>query len=158
MGECAVFALQDASKCSRVIAGGTVKRGDSRGHLIILVLVQLASLNALFLLHHIANMVSKRQKRSLDDDPLARAIAPPPNESPAEREHRMAAESEAKRVSDAIDDELNRQRIADKKNPRPVKILLLGASLPLPPSSSLQLSTGQSESGMTAIWCCTSPR
>ena len=63
----------------------------------------------------------------------------------------MAAESEAKRVSDAIDDELNRQRIADKKNLGPIKMLLLGASLPPPPCFSLQLSTGQSESGMTAI-------
>lgn len=71
-------------------------------------------------------MPPKRQKFS-DDDPLTRAIAPPPNETPAERELRIAAELEAKRVSDAIDDELNRQRIADRKNPKPVKILLLGA-------------------------------
>ncbi|KAF8553366.1 guanine nucleotide binding protein, alpha subunit [Imleria badia] len=63
-----------------------------------------------------------------DDDPLTRAIAPPPNEAPAERGLRIAAEQEAKRVSDAIDDELNRQRIAEKKNPKPIKILLLGQS------------------------------
>lgn len=73
-------------------------------------------------------MVSKRQKRALDEDPLARAIAPPPNETSAERELRIAAELEAKRVSDAIDEELNRQRVADKKYPKPVKLLLLGAS------------------------------
>lgn len=72
-------------------------------------------------------MVSKRQKRLVDEDPLTRAIAPPPNETPVERELRIAAELEAKRVSDAIDEELNRQRIADKKYPKPVKILLLGA-------------------------------
>ncbi|KAG6379714.1 guanine nucleotide binding protein, alpha subunit [Boletus reticuloceps] len=91
-------------------------------------------------------------RRHKDDDPLTRAIAPPPNETPTERELRMAAEQEAKRVSDAIDDELNRQRIAEKKSPRPVKILLLGASTlisallllynpPCPPPA------GQSESG-----------
>ncbi|KAG8216486.1 guanine nucleotide binding protein, alpha subunit [Butyriboletus roseoflavus] len=72
-------------------------------------------------------MAPKRPKIS-DDDPLTRAIAPPPNETSAEREQRIAAEQEAKRVSDAIDEELNRQRIADKRNPKPVKILLLGQS------------------------------
>ncbi|KAF8136929.1 guanine nucleotide binding protein, alpha subunit [Boletus edulis] len=67
-------------------------------------------------------------RRHKDDDPLTRAIAPPPNETSTERELRMAVEQEAKRVSDAIDDELNRQRIAEKKSPRPIKILLLGQS------------------------------
>lgn len=71
--------------------------------------------------------MAPRRPKTSDDDPLTRAIAPPPNETPAQRELRIAAEQEAKRVSDAIDDELNRQRIADKKNPKPVKILLLGA-------------------------------
>lgn len=86
-------------------------------------------------------MAPKRRATSVDD-PLTRAIAPPPNETSAERELRMAAEQEAKRVSDAIDEELNRQRIADKRNPKPIKILLLGAlphSHPHPPSA-LQLS------------------
>lgn len=98
-------------------------------------------------------MAPKRPKTS-DDDPLTRAIAPPPNETPAQRELRIAAEQEAKRVSDAIDDELNRQRIADKKNPKPVKILLLGAfPSPLTPPSSTIVPpplSGQSESGMLA--------
>lgn len=103
-----------------VIAGGGKrrKRGD---------LYDYTSTPSSAPLFHPA-MVSKRQKRAVDDDPLARAMAPPPNESAAERDLRIAAEQEAKRVSDAIDEELNRQRIADKKNPRPVKILLLGAS------------------------------
>ncbi|KAF9226383.1 G-alpha-domain-containing protein [Gyrodon lividus] len=72
-------------------------------------------------------MVSKRQRVS-EDDPLTRAIAPPPNETPAERERRISAEQEAKRVSDAIDEELNRQRSAEKKGAKPIKILLLGQS------------------------------
>ncbi|KAI9460793.1 G-alpha-domain-containing protein [Boletus coccyginus] len=75
--------------------------------------------------------MAPRRPKTSDDDPLTRAIAPPPNETPAQRELRIAAEQEAKRVSDAIDDELNRQRIADKKNPKPVKILLLGKSTTL---------------------------
>lgn len=71
-------------------------------------------------------MKSRRQRT--DDDPLARAIAPPSNESQHQRELRMRAEQEAQRISDAIDEELNRQRIADKKSPKPIKILLLGPS------------------------------
>ncbi|KAG1819361.1 guanine nucleotide binding protein, alpha subunit [Suillus variegatus] len=47
------------------------------------------------------------------------------------REQRLAAEQEAKRVSDAIDDELNKQRISEKKGPKAIKILLLGKSTTL---------------------------
>lgn len=59
-----------------------------------------------------------------NDDPLTRAMAPPPNETPEEREARIYAEREAKRISDAIDEELKK---GHKKGPKPVKILLLGA-------------------------------
>jgi guanine nucleotide-binding protein alpha-1 subunit len=68
--------------------------------------------------------------RIRDDDPLSLAIAPPLNETPAERDMRIRAEMEAKRVSDAIDDEINKERMAAKKIPPPVKILLLGESQP----------------------------
>ena len=97
-----------------------------------------------------------------DDDPLTRAIAPPPNESPVERETRLAAEMAALKRSQAIDEELNRQRINDKKM-RCVRVLLLGmSSRPRPPLfpqlSSLQ---GQSESGMSTschnLWTSLTP-
>ncbi|GBE87573.1 Guanine nucleotide-binding protein alpha-4 subunit [Sparassis crispa] len=65
---------------------------------------------------------------SWGDDPLARALAPPPNESDEERTARMNVEIEAKRISDKIDEELQRQEKVKKKEPRPVKILLLGQS------------------------------
>ena len=61
------------------------------------------------------------------DDPLAHVFAPPPDESEHQRESRICAEEEAKKRSDAIDEEINKQRIA-RKNSRPVKILLLGPS------------------------------
>lgn len=61
------------------------------------------------------------------DDPLTRALQPPPNESVAERDERLRAEREAKRVSDEIDDELRRERAAFKKK-QPVRVLLLGQS------------------------------
>ncbi|KAJ6554506.1 guanine nucleotide binding protein, alpha subunit [Mycena capillaripes] len=65
--------------------------------------------------------------RSFDEDPLTAALAPPPNETPAEREVRECAESEAKRVSDEIDAQIRRERDAEKKR-KPVKLLLLGQS------------------------------
>ena len=63
-----------------------------------------------------------------DDDPLARVLAPPPNETPEDRARRLHAEEEAKRISDAIDEEIQQQQKAEKKTTRPIKILLLGAS------------------------------
>ncbi|KAG6861685.1 hypothetical protein C0995_013254 [Termitomyces sp. Mi166 len=65
--------------------------------------------------------------RGQDEDPLTKAMAPPPNESEAERQVRLAAEREAQKRSDAIDEELNRQRINEKKT-KCIRILLLGQS------------------------------
>ncbi|KAJ7454919.1 guanine nucleotide binding protein, alpha subunit [Mycena galericulata] len=65
--------------------------------------------------------------RSFDEDPLTAALAPPPNETPVQREVRERAESEAKRVSDEIDAQLRRERESEKKR-KPVKLLLLGQS------------------------------
>ncbi|PIL27629.1 hypothetical protein GSI_10781 [Ganoderma sinense ZZ0214-1] len=72
-------------------------------------------------------MVSKN-KIVTDGDPLAFVLAPPPNETEEQRQIRLAAEAEAKRISDAIDEELQRQAKAEKRGPKPVKILLLGQS------------------------------
>ncbi|KAG5646840.1 hypothetical protein DXG03_002217 [Asterophora parasitica] len=65
--------------------------------------------------------------RGLDEDPLTKAMAPPPNETEVEREERLAAERAAQIRSDAIDEELNRQRINEKKT-KCVRVLLLGQS------------------------------
>lgn len=65
------------------------------------------------------------------DDPLAHVLSPPPNESHHDKENRVRAEQEAKKRSDAIDEEINRERNARKN--RPVKILLLGTSTALLP-------------------------
>jgi hypothetical protein len=59
-------------------------------------------------------------------DPLAIAIAPPRDESPEEREARLAAQAEAQKRSDAIDEEINRQRLEIKRAPKSVRVLLLG--------------------------------
>ncbi|KAJ7735718.1 guanine nucleotide binding protein, alpha subunit [Mycena metata] len=62
-----------------------------------------------------------------DIDPLTLALQPPPDETPEAREARLQRERDAKKRSDLIDEELNRQRNAEK-SVRSVKILLLGQS------------------------------
>ncbi|KAJ7713783.1 G-protein alpha subunit [Mycena maculata] len=62
-------------------------------------------------------------------DPLALALRPPENETPAARQQRLELEQEQKRVSDQIDDELRKERNDSKKrSKREVKVLLLGQS------------------------------
>ncbi|EJD06518.1 guanine nucleotide binding protein alpha subunit [Fomitiporia mediterranea MF3/22] len=60
------------------------------------------------------------------DDPLALALKPPPLETDHERELRIAAEHEAKRISDRIDEELRQEREAKRRANMQVKLLLLG--------------------------------
>lgn len=67
------------------------------------------------------------RRRSLSD-PLAAALRPPPNETPAEREIRLQKEGEAKKVSDAIDEQIRQERAQLKKSKADVKVLLLGQS------------------------------
>ncbi|VDB91649.1 unnamed protein product [Peniophora sp. CBMAI 1063] len=61
-------------------------------------------------------------------DPLDLLAAPPKDETSAERAVREAKEAEAKRVSDAIDDQLKQERVSRSKKKAPVKVLLLGQS------------------------------
>lgn len=61
-----------------------------------------------------------------DIDPLAKVLEPPPDESPAQRTARLLDEAKAKRLSDSIDDELEKQRMAEKRGPKAIKLLLLG--------------------------------
>lgn len=61
------------------------------------------------------------------EDPLAAALRPPPNESEDDRTARLQAEEAARIRSEKIDEEINQERLALKKGPKPVKLLLLGA-------------------------------
>jgi guanine nucleotide-binding protein subunit alpha len=65
--------------------------------------------------------------QSSDEDPLSIAIAPPPDETLEQRLVREAAEAEAKRISDEIDEQIRRDREHIKKVKKPMKLLLLGA-------------------------------
>lgn len=66
--------------------------------------------------------------RSIEEDPLTLAIAPPPDETYEQRMVREAAEAEAKRVSDEIDELIRRERELEKRKKKPFKLLLLGMS------------------------------
>ncbi|KAH7928044.1 G-alpha-domain-containing protein [Leucogyrophana mollusca] len=66
--------------------------------------------------------------RASEDDFLAFVLAPPPDETPEDRERREGAEAEARRVSEAIDEQIRQEKIALKKKKKPVKVLLLGQS------------------------------
>ncbi|KAI0246623.1 guanine nucleotide binding protein, alpha subunit [Lactifluus subvellereus] len=61
-------------------------------------------------------------------DPFDALLRPPQDETPAQREQRILAEQQAKRVSDAIDEQLRIERAELKKNNPDVKVLLLGQS------------------------------
>lgn len=65
-------------------------------------------------------------KTIIEDDPLTLAIAPPADETPAQREERQIREAEARRISDEIDEQLRREREGEKRKKKPVKLLLLG--------------------------------
>jgi guanine nucleotide-binding protein alpha-1 subunit len=72
-------------------------------------------------------MLAKAARISADDnDPLA--IRPPPYESTEERNERLRMEKAAKATSDNIDADLERLVMSEKRGPKPIKILLLGAS------------------------------
>lgn len=60
------------------------------------------------------------------DDPLSRALAPPPNETSEEKAQREAGEAKAKANSEEIDRQLLKDKDALAKR-RIVKLLLLGA-------------------------------
>ncbi|KAG2022612.1 guanine nucleotide-binding protein alpha-4 subunit, variant 2 [Coprinopsis cinerea AmutBmut pab1-1] len=66
------------------------------------------------------------RRRRTTSDPLARALIPPPNESPIERENRIKAEADARKVSEHIDEMLRQERAEKKKSG--VSVLLLGQS------------------------------
>src|SRR5258708_2434471 len=67
-------------------------------------------------------------RRRTYSDPLSAALVPPPNETASERELRVKAELDAKKVSDSIDDMLHQERNEKKKLRPEVNVLLLGQS------------------------------
>ena len=72
---------------------------------------------------------SARERRL--SDPLTAALQPPPDETPEQREERLAKEKEAKKISDSIDEQIRLEKEAlnaKKKSRKEIKVLLLGQS------------------------------
>jgi hypothetical protein len=61
------------------------------------------------------------------DDPFDAVLRPPPNETEEEKTIRLAQETESLRVSQAIDDSIQQERLKHKKR-KLVRVLLLGQS------------------------------
>lgn len=67
------------------------------------------------------------------DDPLTRALQPPPDESPDDRDARLQQQRAAQAVSHEIDQTLQEDKKAYDRRKKAIKILLLGAPSLLPP-------------------------
>lgn len=61
-------------------------------------------------------------------DPLSVALLPPPDESPIDRDKRFKKESQAKKISDSVDDMIRQERNQREKIRPEVNVLLLGQS------------------------------
>lgn len=79
-------------------------------------------------LHFMAKPKRETTRRRSLSDPLAAALLPPPNESPIQREQRLKAENEARKVSAGIDEMIRQERNDRKKSRAEVNVLLLGQS------------------------------
>lgn len=75
-------------------------------------------------------MFSPRSPYNNPDDPITAALNGliPRDETPAQRQQRLALEAEAKRISEEIDERLRQERL-DRGRKKVVKVLLLGWSL-----------------------------
>ncbi|KAI0321777.1 G-protein alpha subunit [Amylostereum chailletii] len=72
-------------------------------------------------------MLTARRPPSIShDDPLSIIMRPPDTETESERRSRLLREAEAKRVSEAIDEELRADRKMWEKQKRDIRLLLLG--------------------------------
>ena len=75
-------------------------------------------------------MIAATRDRRVSD-PLTVALQPPPNETPAARDARLASEREAKKISDSIDEQIRQEKESRKaklKARKQIKVLLLGQS------------------------------
>ena len=72
-------------------------------------------------------MFSPRTSYNNPDDPLTVALlgSIPRDETPAQRQQRLALETEARRISDEIDERLRQERL-ERGRKKVVKVLLLG--------------------------------
>jgi guanine nucleotide-binding protein alpha-1 subunit len=61
-----------------------------------------------------------------ETDPFFSLMAPPEDETPAQKTARQKRELDAQRISDQIDEDIRHQRAQIKKEKNIIKVLLLG--------------------------------
>ncbi|KAJ7602960.1 heterotrimeric G protein alpha subunit [Mycena polygramma] len=61
-----------------------------------------------------------------ESDPFYEIMRPPPDETPAQMTARLKREADAQRISDSIDEDIKRDRAAQRKARKELRILLLG--------------------------------
>jgi hypothetical protein len=90
------------------------------------------------------------------DDPLDEVLRPPPDETPEQRDIRLAHEEEANRISLAIDASIKAERQARRKK-RIVRLLLLGQSesgeqqVYFPPCTQVMLIITQANQPLSGV-------
>lgn len=83
------------------------------------------------------------------DDPLSKALQPPPDETPDDRARRIQQQKEAQAISHRIDEDIQESRKAFERRKKAIKILLLGTHIHAARESRPELTprAGQAESG-----------
>ena len=62
----------------------------------------------------------------VDSDPFSHLLKPAAGETPQERQARLEAEAQARKISDAIDEQLRKEKVEKTKSRKEIRILLLG--------------------------------
>ena len=93
---------------------------------------------------------------TIEDDSWSAIFKPPLNESLQQRQERIARQQEATRISQEIDDAIEKSRKQLEKRNKAIKVLLLGTYIHLILSTPSPLLTGQAESGKSTMLRSTS--
>jgi guanine nucleotide-binding protein alpha-1 subunit len=67
-----------------------------------------------------------RSRTRADSDPLSRLLKPAAGETPQERQARLEQEALAQKISDAIDEQLRKEKAEKTKSRKEIRVLLLG--------------------------------
>jgi guanine nucleotide-binding protein alpha-1 subunit len=67
-----------------------------------------------------------RSRARADSDPLSRLLKPSAGETPQERQARLEQEALAQKISDAIDEQLRKEKAEKTKSRKEIRVLLLG--------------------------------
>lgn len=73
-----------------------------------------------------AAVSAPRGRARADSDPFSRLLRPSAAETPEEKQARLEAEAQARKISDAIDEQLRKEKLEKTKGRKEIRVLLLG--------------------------------